>query len=104
MNEHEINHMANSIYAAMAQNPKARIFPKEIKRALKKYWQNKAAIIWSVDDILNFAKEMDYEDFCYEDAIEVLDSVIKNHDAEYGLNWDIIEGAIHHHVEDRACT
>ncbi|MBN1467207.1 MAG: hypothetical protein JW924_00645 [Fusobacteriaceae bacterium] len=34
-----------------------------------------------------------------KDCIDILDSIKKNHDAEIGINWLVIEDAIYQHIE-----
>ena len=43
------------------------------------------SIIWSVDDVLEVAPKLDREE-----AMEVLESVLHRHDANIGVNWDVL--------------
>lgn len=43
------------------------------------------SIIWSVDDVLEVAPKLDRDE-----AMEVLESVLHRHDANIGVNWDVL--------------
>ena len=46
------------------------------------------AIVWSIEDVKSVRK-----DLSDEQAIKVLKFVENNHDANIGVNWDVLEGA-----------
>lgn len=46
---------------------------------------DEVAIIWSADDVLTFRK-----DLTPEQALEVLERAKHKHDAEIGINWDVL--------------
>lgn len=43
------------------------------------------SIIWSVDDVLSVAPKLDRDE-----AMEVLETVLDRHDANIGVNWDVL--------------
>lgn len=47
--------------------------------------ENSVSIIWTVDDVM-----YEREDLSESQAREVLKAVKRNHDAEIGVNWDVI--------------
>lgn len=47
------------------------------------------SIRWSVGDILEQAREKDYE-LTKEQALDILSSLKHNHDSSVGINWDVI--------------
>ena len=51
------------------------------------------AIIWTIDDILGTAATMDIN-MNNDQAWEVLKTLKNNHDSNYGITWDRIEGLI----------
>jgi hypothetical protein len=54
---------------------------------------------WHIDDIIEQDAGADYEpdsDLSPEEAREVLRLMIKEHDCEVGINWDVIDGWIDH--------
>ena len=46
--------------------------------------------IWSVDDVQARAKERHFN-IINQQALEILHSIEKNHDASIGINWDVID-------------
>lgn len=55
---------------------------------------------WSVEDILNEAELMNFE-ITYEQAVEVMQLIVLEFDANYGINWDIINHAILNIVDEK---
>lgn len=54
-------------------------------------WNSKNSIFfeWSVEDVKQQLKDRNKkEKLSIEDCREVLDLCLKNHDAQYGMNWD----------------
>jgi len=49
------------------------------------------AIIWQIDDV-----QMQRPDLDAEQCREVLASIRRHHDANIGINWDVIDCAAHH--------
>ena len=66
---------------------------------------NSVAIIWSIEDvrdqleILNEDRNINLE-LEDDDCMEVLQRVVENHDANYGVNWDSLYNAIEYCFED----
>jgi acyl-homoserine lactone acylase PvdQ len=52
-------------------------------------------IKWSTDDVLMVADKMEVE-LSEKEADEILDRLLRYHDANVGINWDVIES----HIED----
>ena len=52
------------------------------------------AIIWSIDDVLSCTENEDGEETLTEEqAREVLQYVLDNHDSSWGVSWETIMGA-----------
>jgi len=49
-----------------------------------------AVAIWLVDDVLHRAKERELR-VTQEEAKNIVSALDKNHDAETGINWDVID-------------
>jgi hypothetical protein len=67
-----------------------------IKRAFDPNW---VAEWWHIDDIIeqdNGAEDEPYSDLTEDEAREVLRLMIKEHDCEVGINWDVIDAWIDH--------
>jgi acyl-homoserine lactone acylase PvdQ len=52
-------------------------------------------IKWSTDDVLILAEQMGAE-LSEQQADEILDRLLRNHDADVGINWGVIE----YHIEN----
>lgn len=59
-----------------------------------------ALAVWCVDDVLELAENKGIT-LSRDEALEVMDSVGRNHDAEIGINWDVISHWIDIVVSDR---
>ena len=67
--------------------------------------ENSIAIIWDIQDVRyqleslneNYQIELELSD---DDCMEVLQRVVDNHDANYGVNWDSLYNAIEYCFED----
>jgi len=67
-----------------------------VKRAFDPDW---VADWWHIDDIIeqdNGAEDEPYSDLTEDEAREVLRLMIKEHDCEIGINWDVIDSWINH--------
>ena len=53
---------------------------------LSRYWEDKIAPVWSVDDVYECAHRSETP-ITRELAIEVLERAFDKHDAEYGISW-----------------
>jgi len=60
-----------------------------ISNAIEHVRQGYKAIYWHVDDIISRAELLDI-DITREDAVNILNDVIDNHDCSIGINWDVI--------------
>ena len=64
----------------------------DVLRILHRYWMDKIAAVWQVDDLLesalNFGKPITRDDTC-----EVLKEIFEYHDAEQNLTWNTLEVA-----------
>ena len=54
---------------------------------------------WTRDDVFHKAKEMEVV-ITMEQASEVLEALLDNHDANFGVSWDMIEIEIRKVLED----
>jgi hypothetical protein len=72
-----------------------------VKEEMKKYWEDKIAVVWTTEDVLSIAhpakwdtdgNEIPAEEWLtQEDAVGVLNKVLDDHDATLGITWDTIE-------------
>lgn len=58
------------------------------------------AIAWTVDDIRHCERDMvKIHSLTDDDCLEIMRDIYMNHDANIGINWDVIESAIIEYVE-----
>ena len=63
---------------------------KDIEQVLNFDSSRQIAIIWDIDDVKSLDLELDDEQ-----CLEVLLRAQKNHDANLGINWEVLE----HHAQ-----
>ena len=57
-------------------------------------------LIWSTDDILDFANMVD-KNISELDAEIILENIYNHHDASIGVNWDVISAHIDMFLNDK---
>ena len=87
MNDHVIEEMADILAGEL------HIPNEDVLRILHRYWQDKIAPLWQVDDLLETALNMG-KPITKEDAIDVLKDLFEGHDAELGITWITLEVAL----------
>jgi hypothetical protein len=70
-----------------------------MKQLKKPTWgwvdDNHISILWNVDDVKTQAKIMKIK-LNKQQCKDVLDQVLDNHDANYGISWDTLKDSIIH--------
>lgn len=95
MYRHHIVEMTKVVGAAIGIKGEVRT-PEEceemqrIEKALEKYWANRIAIVWGVEDIVDRAKDLGKR-ISKNKAHEILEEIHHHHDATLGINWDVID-------------
>jgi len=69
-----------------------------IKNEFEQY--KRESIKWSWEDIYYPAGEQGYE-CTKEQAQEILEDMIANHDAEYGINWNVVNSYIQDNCNEK---
>ena len=62
------------------------------------------SITWHIEDVQQLVQERFDKNISDEDALEVLDCLVRKHDANNGINWDVIECAVEYLLESAAIT
>ena len=62
------------------------------------------SITWHIEDVQQLVQERFDKNISDEDALEVLDCLVRKHDANIGINWDVIECAVEYLLESAAIT
>jgi len=60
----------------------------------------KIQITWHTLDVLSKAKTMDVP-LTEQEADDILQSLKDNHDAQIGINWDVVESYINQHQDEK---
>lgn len=59
------------------------------KATLKKYWEDKIALVWQAGDVIENAEQQG-KDVSKEQAIDILQDILRHHDCQYGVSWNTI--------------
>jgi hypothetical protein len=62
----------------------------EAYKALSLMWRGKIALVWTTEDILEYAKDNDHK-LTKTQALNILQDIEKNHDCSVGINFDTID-------------
>jgi len=94
MHSHHIKDMTNLICALKRKTPKA------VEAALKSYWKIRIAIVWETYDVLAHDIDTDAE-ITEEEAIGILDDLLRHHDASIGITWGVINDAVSYKLDEK---
>jgi len=97
MYNHHIDDMVDAITESIDNNIDAisngfinkKVLRKTVRKALQDYWDDKIALVWNTKDVIDVAIK-NGRLINEEQAKEVLGSVLDNHDANVGVNWDVL--------------
>lgn len=90
MYSHHISDMVKAIGKAHTSVILSPSDLKKVKKAIEEYWDDKIAISWSIEDVISRAEEYEV-DLTKEQARELLEQLLDNHDACIGINWDVMD-------------
>lgn len=62
----------------------------DVTDVLEEYWDDKIAIVWTVEDIIEYAEDKDIK-ISEEEAKNILQEILSNQDSEIGVNWSVID-------------
>uniref|UniRef100_A0A6M3L954 Uncharacterized protein n=1 Tax=viral metagenome TaxID=1070528 RepID=A0A6M3L954_9ZZZZ len=105
MYEHHIDEMTKAIMKraintfVLNSNPE---IDQHIREALFSYWHDKIAIVWTVEDVQEYARENHADGIKLTDdqAREILNDVFDNTSAEYGISWETIDSYICDYIRE----
>ena len=95
MYDHMIEEMADAIAKELHLEPNA-ILP-----SLYRFWQDKIAHVWQVEDVYETAYRIG-KAITREDAIGLLQDVFHHHDSSLGITWDSLDAALEDYRLDPA--
>jgi hypothetical protein len=96
MHDHHIEDMVRRLGPVLTDKAKAH-------KILTRYWRNKIAIVWNTEDVHRAANELEVA-LTERQAVQVLDSLLDQHNAKYGLRWEDITTHIKDNVLGRKLT
>ena len=96
MHQHHINDMVRGLKPVLKDLVKAKVI-------LKRYWYTRMALVWEVEDVHRAANEREVA-LTNLEAIDVLQTLLDQHNAQYGLRWSDITTHITENVLGRKLT
>lgn len=66
------------------------------ERILKNYWSKKIALVWSIEDVHRAANEIEVA-LTRQEAVQVLQTLLNQHNPQYGIKWEDLTT----HIQDR---
>jgi hypothetical protein len=63
---------------------------------LKNYWRDKMALVWEVEDVHRAANEREVA-LTKEEAMKILQTLLNQHNKQYGIKWEDLT----YHIEDQ---
>jgi hypothetical protein len=96
MKPEEIAGMLKALKRALSSQRKA-------EQILKRYWRDKQAIIWTVEQVHRAANERECV-FTDAEAREVLFELTQHHNPQYGIKWQDLLELIDQSVAGRKMT
>jgi len=70
---------------------------------LKRFWHTRMALVWMVEDVHRAANEQEVA-LTHNEAIKVLQTLLDQHNAQYGVRWSDITDHITENVLGRKLT
>jgi len=89
MHEHHIDDMVRRLKPIIKD-------PLKAKSILKRYWKTRIALVWMIEDVHRTANERGVA-LTNPEAIDVLQTLLNQHNAQYGIKWEDLTA----HIEDR---
>lgn len=96
MHSHHIEQMVHALKSVLKNRSKAQ-------GILERYWQNRVAIVWEIADVYRAANERELA-ITNAEAREVLQDLLKHHNAQYGIKWEDITTMLEQSVMGRKLT
>lgn len=87
MYDFHINEMADALVATGLISSEEKM---EAQKALQTVWEHKIAIVWSTEDLKQYAEDLDM-DLSQETLDNILDDLLHHHDCDHGITWDIVD-------------
>jgi len=96
MDDHLIEDMMRKLKSVLSDKPRAI-------NILKRYWQDRIAIVWTTKDVHRAANERELA-LTEAEAIQILQTLHSQHNPQLGLRWEDLAAHIEAHVLGRKLT
>ena len=96
MHDHIIEAMVKSLKPALKD-------PIKAKQILERFWSDKMALVWSVQDVHTAANEREVA-LTNKEAIKVLQELHHYHNNQYGIKWEDVTCYIDKYALGRKLT
>ncbi len=96
MDQQHIDDVVRALKPVLKDRAKAQ-------KILTRYWQNRMALVWSVEDVYRAANELELA-LTRKEAVEVLESLRLFYNRHLGLRWEDITAHITENVLGRKLT
>src|ERR1039458_7359875 len=96
MHNHHLVEMLNALRPVLKSRQRA-------EQILTRYWRNKIAIVWDTEDVHRAANERELA-LTEKEAIQVLQTLHNQHNAQLGLRWEDLTAHIKAYVLGRKLT
>ena len=88
MDEHHLDDMVRRLKPVLKDQAKSKVI-------LKRYWRTRMALVWMMEDVHRAANEREVA-LTNSEAIDVLQTLLNQHNAQYGIKWEDLTT----HIED----
>ena len=89
MHEHHLDDMVRKLKPVLKDPAKARVI-------LQRHWRTRMALIWEMEDVHRAANEREAA-LTNREAVDVLQTLLNQHNRQYGIKWEDLTA----HIEDR---
>lgn len=89
MHDHHIDGMVRKLKPVLKDPIQARVI-------LQRYWRTRMALVWEVEDVHRAANERGVA-LTKIEALDVLQTLLNQHNQQYGIKWEDLTT----HIEDR---
>ena len=77
--------------------------PAKAKQILDRFWSDKMALVWDVQDVHTAANEREVA-LTKDEAIKILQELHHYHNKQYGIKWEDVTAYIEENVMGRKLT
>ena len=96
MDEHHIDDMVQRLKPVLKDPVKAKVI-------LQRYWRTRMALVWMVENVHRAANEREVA-LTNQEAIDVLQTLLNQHNQQYGIKWEDLTTQIEDRVLGRKLT